>query len=131
MFSGVHNLMKKHKRIENEIQSHEKRIEAVKPIADEIVKEQTTGWETVPGRIEQLDQAWSELLECSKQRWYILLKIHYTIKIGGSLMRESFVSYSELIIKSNERSEDCYEVLVIFLRKILTICSGLNLLFMV
>ena len=40
--TGVHNLMKKHKRIENEIQSHEKRIEAVKPIADEIVKKQTT-----------------------------------------------------------------------------------------
>ena len=60
--------MKKHRRIENEIQSHEKRIEAVKPIAEEIVKEQTKGWETVPDRIEQLDQAWNELLECSKQR---------------------------------------------------------------
>ena len=66
--TGVHNLMKKHRRIENEIQSHEKRIEAVKPVADQIVQEQTTGWETVPGRIEQLDAAWNELIECSRQR---------------------------------------------------------------
>ena len=66
--TGVHNLMKKHRRIENEIQSHERRIQAVKPIAAEIVEQKTTGWETIPERIEQLDQAWNELLECSKQR---------------------------------------------------------------
>ncbi|XP_063713105.1 spectrin alpha chain-like isoform X2 [Symsagittifera roscoffensis] len=101
--TGVHNLMKKHKRIENEIQSHEKRIEAVKPIADEIVKEQTTGWETVPGRIEQLDQAWSELLECSKQRVDMLNESQRFYEfIRDVEEEESWISEKQSLMSSND-----------------------------
>ncbi|XP_075238969.1 spectrin alpha chain-like isoform X4 [Convolutriloba macropyga] len=101
--TGVHNLMKKHRRIENEIQSHEKRIEAVKPIAEEIVKEQTKGWETVPDRIEQLDQAWNELLECSKQRVSMLNESQRFYEFIRDVEEEqSWISEKQSLMSSND-----------------------------
>merc|ERR1712226_1030183 len=101
--TGVHNLLKKHRRIENEIQSHERRIEAVKPIADEIVREQTTGWESVPGRIEQLDQAWNELIECSKQRVSMLNESQRFYEfIRDVEEEESWISEKQSLMSSND-----------------------------
>ncbi|XP_063727500.1 spectrin alpha chain-like [Symsagittifera roscoffensis] len=77
--TGVHNLTKKHKRIENEIQSHEKRIEAVRPIAEEIMKKHTTDGTTHQLCARQVERCFGT----RAPNWDECADGHYAVRCRG------------------------------------------------
>jgi spectrin alpha len=66
--AGVHNLRKKHKRLDAELVSHEPAIEQVRELGARLLAESNIGARDIEARVGQLARNWQELRELSTQR---------------------------------------------------------------
>jgi spectrin alpha len=66
--AGVHNLRKKHKRLDAELASHEPAIGQVRELGARLLAESNIGARDIEARVGQLARNWDELRELSTQR---------------------------------------------------------------
>lgn len=66
--TGVQNLLKKHKRLEAELASHEPAIQAVQEAGEKLMDVSNLGVPEIEQRLKALAQAWSELQTLAAER---------------------------------------------------------------
>ncbi|XP_060810568.1 spectrin alpha chain [Amyelois transitella] len=66
--TGVQNLLKKHKRLEAELASHEPAIQAVQEAGEKLMDVSNLGVPEIEQRLKALSQAWSELQALAAER---------------------------------------------------------------
>ena len=68
LFSGVHNLLKKHEAFESEMTTHEQLIHAVVSTADQLIEREHYALDEIEVRSVELQEAWAELTSLSETR---------------------------------------------------------------
>lgn len=66
--TGVQNLLKKHKRLEAELASHEPAIQAVQEAGEKLMDVSNLGVPEIEQRLKALAQAWAELQALAAER---------------------------------------------------------------
>merc|ERR1719411_1504995 len=66
--TGVQNLLKKHKRFESELGSHEPAIQQVQEAGAHLIDSSTLGGAEIEQRLQQLTDVWQELKQMAHQR---------------------------------------------------------------
>ena len=69
--NGVHNLKKKHKRMEKEIFNHESTIESIQMSGQTLIEASKYGSEEIVQRLNALAASWKELKDISETRYAI------------------------------------------------------------
>lgn len=66
--TGVENLKKKHKRLVNELLSHEPAIQQVEEAGQKLMQESNLGVPEIESRLQQLQLSWQQLKQLSEER---------------------------------------------------------------
>ncbi|XP_003743041.1 spectrin alpha chain [Galendromus occidentalis] len=66
--TGVENLKKKHKRLVNELQSHEPAIQSVEEAGQKLMQESNLGVPEIEARLQQLQVNWQQLKQLKDER---------------------------------------------------------------
>lgn len=74
--TGVQNLRKKHRRLDNELASHEPQVQLVREKGIELIDLSDMAGPEIKQRMEALEESWNEIRNITGKRFLFDLKSH-------------------------------------------------------
>lgn len=109
--AGVQNLRKKHKRLENEIESHTPVIKGVQDAGNKLMAESSVGVPEIEQRLQSLESSWFELQEMASLRNQKLVQSEeYQEFLSRIDEEEVWIKEKQQLLSSRESADSMAQV---------------------